>query len=346
VRFVREHFAEPGVVVTESKMLCDAVMDIEREVDIVIEGEFDGDRVTTSIEVIEHKRKADVAWVEGMIAKHEHLPTNRLVLVSKSGFTQNALRRVIKTGGKVEALTPKMVTVAGKPVVQSLFVGRVALRPTKCAFLVGRPDGTTERIVALPDIQVFDAEGQEIGTAAQLAQDVLNLHWLVDQFLRMARDCERGDEIGGFSCRLPIVELEYLLHHDDTDEFHLIGSIELSGEARYTQDEMSFQLAELGSRQYAAGEGVLMGRPAVWVGSTDHKRKVTRVSWKVDDKTLPPTETSTQPVFARVGELRPPTEWKDALPSDSPATGTLIAYMEGHTSGDGVTNTKNATAED
>ena len=162
----------------------------------------------------------------------------------------------------------------------------------------------------------------------------------------MAHDSERGDEIGGFSCGVPIVELEYLLHHDDSDEFHLIGSIDLSGEARYTQDEMAFELAELGSRQYAAGEGVLMGRTAVWVGSTDHKRKVTRASWKVDDKTLPPTETSTQRVFARVGELQPPTEWKDALPSDSPTPGTLIAYMEGQTSGDVEANAKHDTAED
>ncbi|MEU8945326.1 hypothetical protein [Streptomyces sp. NPDC048489] len=39
VRLVRQHFAQPCVTVTESKMLIDAVRDIEREVDVVIEGE-------------------------------------------------------------------------------------------------------------------------------------------------------------------------------------------------------------------------------------------------------------------------------------------------------------------
>ena len=35
---VREHFAAPGVEVTESKMLHDAVLEEEREADVVIEG--------------------------------------------------------------------------------------------------------------------------------------------------------------------------------------------------------------------------------------------------------------------------------------------------------------------
>lgn len=58
VRFVRSHWAGPDVLVSESKMLHDAHLDIEREVDIVIEGRFDGDPVVTSIEVIEHGRPA------------------------------------------------------------------------------------------------------------------------------------------------------------------------------------------------------------------------------------------------------------------------------------------------
>src|SRR5205823_1149422 len=58
VAFVRTHLATPGVTVTESKMLRDAVSDEDPEVDVVIEGEFDGEHVVTSIEVIEHKRPA------------------------------------------------------------------------------------------------------------------------------------------------------------------------------------------------------------------------------------------------------------------------------------------------
>ena len=70
VRLVRQHFAQPGVTITESKELRDAVLGIDREVDIVIEGEFDGEPMVVSVEVIEHGRPATLPWVEQMLRKH------------------------------------------------------------------------------------------------------------------------------------------------------------------------------------------------------------------------------------------------------------------------------------
>ena len=79
VRLVREHLAQPGVTITESKFLRDAVLRIDREVDVVIEGEFDGEPVVVSIEVNERGRRAGLPWVQEMIRKHRNLPTNRLI---------------------------------------------------------------------------------------------------------------------------------------------------------------------------------------------------------------------------------------------------------------------------
>ena len=86
VRLVREHLAQPGVTITESKFLRDAVLRIDREVDLVIEGEFDGEPVVVSIEVNERGRRAGLPWVQEMIRKHRNLPTNRLILLSKAGI--------------------------------------------------------------------------------------------------------------------------------------------------------------------------------------------------------------------------------------------------------------------
>ena len=88
VRLVRQHFAQPGVTITESKELRDDRLGIDREVDIVIEGELDGEPMVISVEVVEHGRPATLPWVEQMLRKHRNLPTNRLLLVSKSGFSQ------------------------------------------------------------------------------------------------------------------------------------------------------------------------------------------------------------------------------------------------------------------
>jgi hypothetical protein len=77
----------------ESKFLRDAVLGIDREVDVVIEGEFDGGPVVVSIEVNERGRRAGLPWVQEKIYKHRTLPSNRLILVSRAGFTSPALDR-------------------------------------------------------------------------------------------------------------------------------------------------------------------------------------------------------------------------------------------------------------
>lgn len=102
VHFVRKHTATPGVTVTESRLMPDAVMGITREVDVVVEGTFDGDISVTSIEVIEHKRPADINWVEQQITKHRALPTTRLILVSKVGL-QCQRRQARQAGGRLGA---------------------------------------------------------------------------------------------------------------------------------------------------------------------------------------------------------------------------------------------------
>lgn len=101
VRLVREHFAQPGVTITESKFLRDAIAGIDREVDIVIEGEFDGEPMVVSIEVNERARRAGLPWVQEMLSKHRNMPTNRLILVSKAGFTRPALIQVDAEAGRV-----------------------------------------------------------------------------------------------------------------------------------------------------------------------------------------------------------------------------------------------------
>lgn len=51
VNFVRSHWADERVVVTESKSLHDKHLDVDVEVDVVVQGKFDGETVVTSIEV-------------------------------------------------------------------------------------------------------------------------------------------------------------------------------------------------------------------------------------------------------------------------------------------------------
>lgn len=71
-------------------MLTDLLTGGSREVDITVDGSVAGHTIRIGIESRAVRRRADVTWVEQMKAKHERLPTNLLILVSRSGFTGEA----------------------------------------------------------------------------------------------------------------------------------------------------------------------------------------------------------------------------------------------------------------
>lgn len=87
-----QSLSSPTFEVKESHFLKDSITGQMREVDIIIESNTAGYESIVSIEVIGWKtKKGDIEWVERMACKHATLPTTKLVLVSKSGFTKNAL---------------------------------------------------------------------------------------------------------------------------------------------------------------------------------------------------------------------------------------------------------------
>ena len=63
-----------------------------QQADITVDGSVAGHTIRIGIESRAVRRRADVTWVEQMKAKHERLPTNLLVLLSRSGFTIEAKR--------------------------------------------------------------------------------------------------------------------------------------------------------------------------------------------------------------------------------------------------------------
>ena len=167
MHLVRQHYAGPGVTVTESKFLHDPDLG-PREVDIVVEAEADGDPVVISIEVNEKSRRASVEWVEQQIEKHRRLPTNKLVLVSRAGFSRTALTRVALENGKVEAIQPEIVTVDGEPVVKRLFAGLDQLQPDALHRHVRGDDGERVEVSGAPDTDIYDGDGALLGPLAFL----------------------------------------------------------------------------------------------------------------------------------------------------------------------------------
>ena len=104
--------------VAESAMLIDRVNGEHREVDILVKAEAGGYTVQLGIEVISWARPADTPWIEKMRAKHENLPTDKLVLVSENGFYEPARRKAAFYG--IELLTLEEANAADWELIAKL----------------------------------------------------------------------------------------------------------------------------------------------------------------------------------------------------------------------------------
>lgn len=102
IALLHQQMAPSGATVTESEMVLDKATGDVREVDITIQYEIAGIPITIAIECRDHKRPADVLWIEQLMGKFLNRAT-RIVAVSRSGFTPQALEKAAAVG--IETMT-------------------------------------------------------------------------------------------------------------------------------------------------------------------------------------------------------------------------------------------------
>ena len=86
-----QQMMEPKSRVTHDEKLNDRV-GIMRQYDVVIRGQFGGQPVLGVIEVKDHSRKKGPDAIEAFAKKTENLGANLKLMVSRKGFTKNALK--------------------------------------------------------------------------------------------------------------------------------------------------------------------------------------------------------------------------------------------------------------
>ena len=96
-----------GARLIESLMLRDLTTGTAREIDIAIEIPTGLRVIRVALECRDRKRPASVQWIDEMSGKYAHLPMDRIVAVSSSGFTR-AAREKGKTLN-IDLLTPEEV---------------------------------------------------------------------------------------------------------------------------------------------------------------------------------------------------------------------------------------------
>jgi hypothetical protein len=293
------------VTVTESKFLRNRITGSDREVDIVLKGELDGEPLLISIEVIEHRRPADVTWVESMLKKHENLPTNRLLLVSESGFTRQASLMVESQSGRVRALTPKIEAKAGgeEVGVSRILADNIAIKASGCvARLFRLPEAEHLRVDLEADVDIYDIDEKPLGPLGFLVLDIVNLPNVKNFFLQMAREHPEREDLKGFKTLCPIPQLRLFVKNNDLNRFEFIEALEIRGLVTYTQLEIPLTQARLGDRRYQFGESLFTGGPTVWVLTIDDETKTGKISWRPTGK-LPSQEPAHVYHFPQVEEM-------------------------------------------
>lgn len=161
--------------VEESHMFTDLVTGEQREVDIVAQTMVGTYPIFLSIECRDHSRPADVLWIEGVAKKHEHLPTSKLVLWSRSGFTKAAALKARAL--KIEAISQAEAAKADwARLARKLIGGQVQhVTPSYTAFIDVNPkEGEPRRLEQVENAALYNGDGTQVGTVQALIQFIAN----------------------------------------------------------------------------------------------------------------------------------------------------------------------------
>jgi hypothetical protein len=107
IKTVYEHQSDNPVM--ESEMVRDPTLDAEREVDVMLTETVAGEEIKVGVEVTATNRPLALPAVQALIAKHQGIGTDRVIIVSRSGFTAHALRAIEAARG-ISGYQPKDLT--------------------------------------------------------------------------------------------------------------------------------------------------------------------------------------------------------------------------------------------
>jgi hypothetical protein len=276
VYFVKKHRAPADATVTESEFLYDAQQEADREVDVVVRSNVGDDQVVISVEVTDRQRPADVTWVDSQLMKHSHMPTGQLLLVSWSGFTDGALRKITAQGGRVEAITPQ----PSDPVnLKAQFLQEIQTHPTRVALRVGGP--SDERWIGEVPLNgaVYSANnGDEVGTVANLIGQLSNR---AEEGERLSKDVYSHpdrESVSHYTARYDSLDELALTVDMEGDRLPVLG-MEVVGELSVSGHEMDWEFWRLGSTLFALAEVPLAMGSTIYV-LTPNDDETATVSWR------------------------------------------------------------------
>jgi hypothetical protein len=305
VSVIYEHLAE-GATKEESGYLTNSVTGKKREVDVILRTRTAGVELVIGVEATglsEARRQAslqpeaslqpdpvDVGWVEEMIGKHKNLPTDKVVLVSETGFTPQA-RDLALAEKNMIPISPETLG-NGDPAfgivnaVRALWSKQVDITPWRARVGVERPGEGVKWFDASQDLDVYVTEGAgfDLGTLIMACVEGPGFTTRLIEEIGLANIAEDMETSLAFNTG-PGWTLDFgpdgeprsfYLGCDDGEKVELqrIDAIEITVKVQVHVDQQiplhHRRLAEI-NVNYAFGEGSIGGTPALLVATEDEK---------------------------------------------------------------------------
>jgi len=190
VALIEKQLSPFGANVYESKLLRDRRSGQDREVDIVIETIAGIHPIRIGIEVIDRSRPASTPWIESVAAKHEDLPIDKTIVVSRSGFYKPAL--VKAEALKIDALMiEQAMTSDWNAKIDNLSSIEIVsvIKPylTKAAILFDDEDSKDEFQGAdLSNLQLYLPSGDTRGTMREILEKMLKRNDVLEEIRKKA----------------------------------------------------------------------------------------------------------------------------------------------------------------
>jgi len=172
--------------VEESALFTDVLTKRDVEVDIVIRKTVNGIPICIGIECTSVGRHATVEWVRGMVGKHQTIPVDKTILVSRSGFTRQAIERA-----EAENILPLTLEQAASiewleflKQYTNLKLGAVSFSPTGGTVRFAPEEGAPENVKLIPSALMRVAKNKFAGTFGQYVDALLHRSDVFESIIR------------------------------------------------------------------------------------------------------------------------------------------------------------------
>jgi hypothetical protein len=215
-----------------------------------------------------------------MTSKHNNLPTDVLILYSRSGFTKSAVDKAKFYNKRIVALrTLNDVSAEGLfGGASTLWLKTCSLTPTKIIFRVPESDGlAAENVSVFPDNILFNQNGQPIGIVKDWVELFLRSPAAMPELLKRGDQTHKGFELRSYPWDPPLWEGKTvcLLKNDlDPPILRPVETVTVIGSSNFDIAQFQIQHGKLDNITIAWGTALFKGQEAVLAASKDEKAEL------------------------------------------------------------------------